>query len=423
MAISDIKATTVITFSLTLSVLVIPISIMFLWGDSYSLDAQIDSGKFGTFGDFVGGVLGSIWTLCGVLMFYAALKEQRKDFKTNSSALLKQVEALDAQAKEFSLQREELSQSKKVFIEQSKTLMQQRLESTYFSLLELYNQIKRNLNSTTSSNNYFKDFKCALSDLCDNESDPLINHANIKEKYIYLYYESKEELSHYFKTTYRILKIIDQSKISNSEKFQYVKIFRSQLSEHEMLCLYYNSHSEYGAETYKLILKYNFLKHLSYTSKVEYSQYALNNSTSSMVVSGTRFDSYFQRLNGMISNSLSDYLVELSEVINRDGFESHKISHQLGQIENVIISFNSIELNELSVDVFTDDDGKLLNVGPKSVGEFMSYFEGFLYDLLFFSRYEKMSEGGNMIDVTNSFNRVTFKVRSNRKIKINTDFE
>ena len=128
----------IFNFSMVLLVLAIPLLILFFWQESFYTDRTIAHEKFGTFGDFFGGVMGSIWALCGVILFYLALKEQRADFANNREALVKQIEALEVQTEEFKLQREELKESRKIFTEQAKTLKLQRFESTFFALIDLH---------------------------------------------------------------------------------------------------------------------------------------------------------------------------------------------------------------------------------------------------------------------------------------------
>jgi hypothetical protein len=47
------------------------------------LSNNIDVEKTGQVGDFIGGVVGSIWSLTGVLLFYATLRLQSREFKEN----------------------------------------------------------------------------------------------------------------------------------------------------------------------------------------------------------------------------------------------------------------------------------------------------------------------------------------------------
>lgn len=71
----------------------------------------------GQFGDFFGGVVGSLWTLAGVLLYFSALKVQQEQLKA---------------------QKEEMKQSEKL-------LSQQQFESTFFGLLQTQKELKKDL--------------------------------------------------------------------------------------------------------------------------------------------------------------------------------------------------------------------------------------------------------------------------------------
>lgn len=134
---------------------------IFLWKEPlFDSSVPINKEHLGQFGDFVTGVVGSIWALAGVILFYVALTEQRKDFNTNRIALSKQIDALNLQAKEFSLQRTELEQSRKIFETQSKTLKKQQFESTFFSMLSVFSDNLKNI-EMNSVGNFFK-YRCVL---------------------------------------------------------------------------------------------------------------------------------------------------------------------------------------------------------------------------------------------------------------------
>lgn len=52
----------------------------FVFGGIIFLTQDSDLDKYGAFGEFFGGIIGSFWSLAGVLLFYAALKTQSKEF-------------------------------------------------------------------------------------------------------------------------------------------------------------------------------------------------------------------------------------------------------------------------------------------------------------------------------------------------------
>jgi hypothetical protein len=118
--------------------LILVFLVIFFWGESLSLHSQINDSKFGELGSVIGGVVGSLWALAGVILFYVALSEQRKDVKTN-------LEALKTQIQEFELQREELIETRKVYQQQSETMAQQRFETTFFNLMKIYSEKIENL--------------------------------------------------------------------------------------------------------------------------------------------------------------------------------------------------------------------------------------------------------------------------------------
>lgn len=97
-------------------------------GQGYKPWTPIKSDTIGQFGDFIGGVVGSLWALASFVLFYVALQLQRVDVKTNQ-------ELYKAQVRELSAQLDELAAARVVAKEQSKTLRNQQFDSTFFALL------------------------------------------------------------------------------------------------------------------------------------------------------------------------------------------------------------------------------------------------------------------------------------------------
>ena len=71
---------------------------------------------------------------------------------------------------------------------------------------------------------------------------------------------------HYFRHLYRIYKFVDTScLIEDDERYEYTCIIRSQLSEYELVMLFYNCLTPNGREKFKpLIEKYSVFKNLRY---------------------------------------------------------------------------------------------------------------------------------------------------------------
>src|SRR5690554_2498854 len=102
----------------------------FLWQESFSINTSIQSDKVGQFGDFIGGIVGSIWALSGVILFYVALSLQRK---------------------EFQLQRQELRETRNIFEQQATQMKTHQKESTFFNLLNHHNQTVLNITEKESA--------------------------------------------------------------------------------------------------------------------------------------------------------------------------------------------------------------------------------------------------------------------------------
>lgn len=242
--------------------------VFFLWMDTnFETDKQINATKFGQFGDFIGGVVGSIWALVGVILFYIALTEQREDIRINRDVLKTQVNALEQQIREFELQRQELEETRKVFQEQSVTQKIQRFENTFFQLLRTHNEIVSSMDLRkigdmsfviASGRDCFHNFYKSFQEIIRKKQSPRMD---IVAEYLQFYNQEQADLGHYFRSLYHIIKYVHKSDIVN--KKQYTNFARAQLSSYELVMLYYNGLSVNGLEKFKpLIEEYSLLKNL-----------------------------------------------------------------------------------------------------------------------------------------------------------------
>lgn len=248
--------------------------LLFLWRDfSFTNSKTIDAEKFNQFGGFIAGVVGSIWSLASIILFYVTLKEQRKDFANNTSALNLQVRALEKQIEEFELQRNELQETRNVFQEQTNTQNKQRFENTFFQLLNFHNQIVIGIDVSTNGGNYtgrdcfkhfYKKLEVASINRARRKHDDDKSKVNIIEMYYLLFDRDQSDLSHYFRHLYHIIKFVNSSNLTFEEQKSYTNFVRAQLSSYELVMLYYNGLSKYGEEKFKpLIEKFSVLKNLN----------------------------------------------------------------------------------------------------------------------------------------------------------------
>jgi len=203
----------------------------------------------GLIGDFIGGLVGTIFSIIGILLLYETLALQRKEFK-----------------------------------ETRKVLMKEQFENTYFALINFYQDALGKISEKItpiigepyiiSDLEYFEykreflylNFTPTKSILKDSKS--------IKTAYTNFYLQNKTSLSIYFRTLYRIYKFIDESDFDSFTKMEYAKIFRAQLNQDELFFIYYNAYSNFGEKSRGLINKFNLTKHLPLFSKLEYKDFA-----------------------------------------------------------------------------------------------------------------------------------------------------
>ena len=263
--------------------------ILFFWNESFNNNLTINSEKFGQFGDFFGGVAGSIWSLAGIILFYVALKEQREDFKTNSKVLQTQTNTLEQQIREFELQRDELRETREVFKIQTDTIQIQQFESTFFSLLNLHHQIVNSISHSVQKNK-FPNQRHKLTESEKQEKIEIAYHGRdvlelyqkkfieiynykkynenysndsllLTESYEFFFNKFNSDLGHYFRNLYHLFKFVNNSKVSNKQ--QYTSLIRAQLSNPELFLLYYNGISNYGNKFLPLMKQYDILKNFS----------------------------------------------------------------------------------------------------------------------------------------------------------------
>lgn len=77
------------------------------------------------------------------------------------------------------------------------------------------------------------------------------------------------------RTLYRLIKWIDESDLSNKEKFDYIGIVRSQVSATEFLVLFLNGLTERGRKFLPLINKYAFFDNFDAATRPERRIYSL----------------------------------------------------------------------------------------------------------------------------------------------------
>lgn len=269
--------------------IVVTIFIIGLWLLTFYLLKDLSDTERGTFGDMFGSVnaLFSGLALAGIIL---TILLQRKELK---------------------LQREELRDTRAEFETQNETLKLQRFENTFFSLLNLHHQIVSAIDyryyKSKEKERSFRTASVKSTTPEDKEAVTITGRDVFRHRYnmmlhilkkqpikyeeIYLaHYEAAQtDLGHYFRNLYRMIKLVDQTdfsydsrKVSSEEifkiKYRYTSIIRSQISDYELLWLFYNCLSENGIDKFKpLIEQFSLFKNIPINLIADISHKALYN--------------------------------------------------------------------------------------------------------------------------------------------------
>lgn len=209
----------------------------------------IDNELFGTYGDFVGGVLGSIFTLVSILLVIKTFKEQQKVSNQNEEQLKIQrfndlffelLRLYQSEVSELCGQKEYLDPS--IHRRKDEDIIQKEIKYNDKDFFDIEREhIQRKYRNRKI---YEKNRKAAVS------------------YYMLFYIENSTKIGAYFRTLYRIYDLIDNSDLQEASKKNYLKIMRAQLTDSELFFIRYNAMTYYGSNFISYINKYHILKHL-----------------------------------------------------------------------------------------------------------------------------------------------------------------
>lgn len=242
-------------------------------------------------GDFVGGVVGSLWSLAGILLFYIALTYQTKEIKNQEA--------------QIALQREELKNQITELKETRDVFLLQNFENTFFNLLkyqrELVNNIKCEIilggvkekivgaqffefsrivlmrtydfylpdnrrQSSIENIKYVNDIYYARQEIYElTELIRPTQNDELRIRHCYDLYLKRfsDNINHYFRHLYSILKFIKQHE-KDLEKYrvpeEYSRILRAQMTLAELFLTFYNG--LYFPKMKLLLEEYDIVKNL-----------------------------------------------------------------------------------------------------------------------------------------------------------------
>jgi len=268
---------TIINSILAVCVTLIVLFILWIWEKPFSSDWPIDYTAFGTYGDFFGGVVGTLFAIIGVVFVYYTFKNQ-SDFQKKDQVESRFFELLKLHEKNVEELKNIDNDIFNLYIKNIKN---------FVAIINKFNQEKsKNWNNETvvklgylyffyGASEYTQERLIGIS-LDTNEVKELNDY--IKELGI-VYNGTFADFGKYFRQLFQIVTYIDNKSIlSYKDKEQYIKSLRVRLNIEEQYLLFLNSIVSNGLDWEKgiengkeeekekvnkqLITKYNLLKNI-----------------------------------------------------------------------------------------------------------------------------------------------------------------
>jgi len=225
--------------------------------------------SLGEFGEFIGGFVGSLWSLAGILLFYSALVYQREELAEQKGILVTQTDAMIFQSKELERQND--------------TLQKQKQEETFFHLLRFHidlvetltfetNDIdmqsgkmqKQQIRGRNTFGEFYNVFKRFYSKYLEHLSDAGVDEDSLKgvieTSYTSFFAEFRYELGHYFRNIVNLLLFIDRA--NEEDKHFFLSILFSQISVYEMSLIFFHGLTSENKELKVFIEKYALMQDL-----------------------------------------------------------------------------------------------------------------------------------------------------------------
>lgn len=198
--------------------------------------AQLYGGTLGVFGDFFGGVLNPIFSFLTFVGLLITIVMQQKEIRDGKAAADKQG-----------------------------------FETLFFQMVTIHNSIvnamdlrtPHNPNELNSAKEYHgRDCFPRFYEHLQQEVRKARRNGSvdpIDEGYKEFWARDRKDLGHYFRYLYNMIRIVDES---GADTRQYMKLLRAQLSDYELLILFYNGLNEKGQRFKPYIEKYAIFDNL-----------------------------------------------------------------------------------------------------------------------------------------------------------------
>jgi len=393
----------------------IALAILFFLNQTYDKNLPVDTGVFGTYGDFIGGVLGTVIALYSAFLLIKTLQNQttiNKDIeKTNASVVSTNESIVAANRKaDFAAQRQYYQNELQIFDGKFS-----RFFEAYQAAIGAYNHDpNRGRAAFEIIAQFFFDTNF------DNNNDYKRRTLSAVDEYLEFYSEHRTEISVHLRMLYLLVTLISNSELEEDDKVEYAKLVRGQMSNAEMLIVRYNCLSPYGEKMRPYCNQYNLTKHLSVTSLLEFKAYRrtikeVAPEESNKLLSG--LDVMFISLRKRATKMLYD---------GNPTTDDYKTSHSY----TIKLDFSAPDKQTFILELKKDKDvvrrGGGIRVSPDETAldklnenQLVSMFKDFMSELFVISNYETFNDGIEIRQqgmTINTEHELSFKIRtSNNK--------
>lgn len=240
------------------------LALIFAWKiPIFDFSVPSDTERWGQYGDFVGGIIGTAITFISILFLYRAYKEQHL---ANISSKEVNKAIIDDNSKNRVIAGQQLY---------SESL--RRFDDNFKSLMSLYQQSVLCYKSSS-----FADGKSSLSNLITQYivSTPYLSkdvYTKRTQSAVILFDDfitkNRTIVNAHMRLLYQMFSLLDAEYINEEDKIIYAKTLRSQLTDEELILIRYNCMTRRGAKMKYPVFHYNILKHLPYLDLFEFKMY------------------------------------------------------------------------------------------------------------------------------------------------------
>ena len=224
-----------------------------LWNQSFNENV------FGTFGDFVGGFIGTIITFLSVVLLVKTLSNQ---ISVNSSVVTTNNNVVDTNNKLMEATQRQIKQADA-----------QIFDSKFNAYLKSYQDA---VSSYHGEKSFGKEYMDGLVD--DFRNDGFKNNLKYIQRseaavkaFQEFYAKNRLVMSVHMRTLYLLMKLIgDDNTIDEPMRVHYAKCIRGQLTENELFLVRYNCYSPYGENMKWYVNRFNLMKHLPTMNLLEF---------------------------------------------------------------------------------------------------------------------------------------------------------